>query len=196
MLQLQTLPTSLVALLAVLRPCFTAPSFRTFCALVAGMIAQPGRRTVTGMLIGAGLSRWWHHSRAHWFFSAARWCPDQLGLTVLGLIITLLLPAGAAVLIAVDDTLFHRSGRKVYAAAWCHDGATKTPKGAKGAKANAVAWGNCWVVAAVVVALPFLDRPVARGVSDGLCTRCSMKEYTGVHGTRSAGWVGGSGRGQ
>ena len=36
----------------------------------------------------------------------------------------------------------------------------------------------------------------AGGVSDGLCTRSSMKEYTGVHDTRSAGWVGGSGRGQ
>jgi hypothetical protein len=30
------------------------------------------------------------------------------------------------------------------------------------------------------------------GVSDGLCTRSSMKEYTGVHGARSAG-VGGAG---
>jgi hypothetical protein len=36
----------------------------------------------------------------------------------------------------------------------------------------------------------------ARGVSDGLCTRSSMKEYTGVHGTRSAGRIGGSRRGQ
>lgn len=162
MLQLDTLPATLTALLDVTRPCFTAPSFRTFCVLVAGMVAQPGRRTVTGMLIGAGLSRLWHHSRAHWFFSAARWCPDQLGVAVLGLVTTLLLPAGAPVVVAVDDTLFHRSGRKVHAAAWCHDGAAKTPKGAK---ANAVAWGNCWVIAAVIVRLPMLSRPVALPVA-------------------------------
>jgi hypothetical protein len=168
MLQLHTLPTTLTALLDMTRPCFTAPSFRTFAALAAGMIAQPGRRTVTGMLIGAGLSRLWHHSRAHWFFSAARWCPDQLGLAVLGLVTTLLLPTGAPVVVAVDDTLFHRSGRKVYAAAWCHDGAARTPKGAK---ANAVAWGNCWVVAAVVVALPMLSRPVALPVAWALWTK-------------------------
>jgi hypothetical protein len=159
MLQLETLPATLTAVLQVTRSCFTAPSFRTFCALAAGMIAQPARRTVTGMLIGAGLSRLWHHSRAHWFFSAARWCPDQLGLAVLGLIVTLLLPAGAPLVVAVDDTLFHRSGRKVHAAAWCYDGAAKTPKG------HAVAWGNCWVIAAIVVTLPVLSRPVCLPVA-------------------------------
>jgi hypothetical protein len=31
-------------------PCFTAPTFRTFQALVGGFLAQPGLRTVTGIL--------------------------------------------------------------------------------------------------------------------------------------------------
>jgi hypothetical protein len=34
------------------------------------------------MLAGAGLSRLWPHDRAHWFFSRARWSPDELGLAV------------------------------------------------------------------------------------------------------------------
>jgi hypothetical protein len=46
-----TLPGSLVALLGALRPCFTAPSFRTFCGLAAGLASQPRRRTVVGMLL-------------------------------------------------------------------------------------------------------------------------------------------------
>jgi hypothetical protein len=74
MLQLQTLPASLSGLLLVFRSCFTAPTFATFVALLAGLVAQPARRTVCGMLVGAGLSRVWHHSRAHWFFP-----PLQLG---------------------------------------------------------------------------------------------------------------------
>ena len=49
-----TLPASLQVLLAVFQPCFTAPSFRTFCALACGFWAQTGRRTVCGMLAGAG----------------------------------------------------------------------------------------------------------------------------------------------
>jgi len=41
-----TLPPSLMALLATFEPCFTVPTFRTFCALAAGFLAQTGRRTV------------------------------------------------------------------------------------------------------------------------------------------------------
>jgi hypothetical protein len=154
MLQFETLPASFAGLLATLRPCFTAPSFRTFAALVAGLIAQPGRRTITGMLTGAGLAAAWHHSRAHWFFARARWTPDQVGLAVAALIVARLVPAGAPLLVAVDDTLFRRSGRRVHAAGWCHDGAAKAPTG------HRVAWGHCWVIAGLVLCLPFLDRPV------------------------------------
>jgi hypothetical protein len=73
MLQFETLPPSFAALLATLRPCFTAPTFGTFTALLAGIIAQPARRTVTAMLSAAGLAGVWHHCKAHWFFSHARW---------------------------------------------------------------------------------------------------------------------------
>jgi hypothetical protein len=49
-------PASLVNVLAVFAPLFTAPSFRTFCGLACGFLAQTGKRTVCGMLTGAGLS--------------------------------------------------------------------------------------------------------------------------------------------
>ena len=58
-----TVPCSLAGLLAVFRPCFTAPTFPTFVGLLVGLIAQTRRRTVCGMLTGAGLERVWHHSR-------------------------------------------------------------------------------------------------------------------------------------
>jgi hypothetical protein len=64
MLPVATLPCSLTDLVAVFLPCFTAPSFRTFIGLVVGLIGQTRRRTVCGMLIGAGLEQFWHHSRA------------------------------------------------------------------------------------------------------------------------------------
>ena len=68
-----TPPCSLADLLAVFRPCFTAPTFHTFIGLVVGLIAQTRRRTVCGMLTGAGLEQVWHHSRAHRLLSNARW---------------------------------------------------------------------------------------------------------------------------
>jgi hypothetical protein len=154
MLQMQTLPASLAGLLWMFRWCFTEPSFRTFTALVAGMVAQPARRTVCGMLVGAGLSRVWHHSRAHWFFSDARWSVEQVGLVLAGLIVDRLLDPDVPVLLAVDDTLMRRSGRKVAGAAWQHDGARKAPKGSQ------VSWGTCFVVVGIVLTLPYVARPV------------------------------------
>jgi DDE superfamily endonuclease len=147
-----TAPCSLDGLLAVFRPCFTAPTFPTFVGLVVGLIAQTRRRTVCGMLTGAGLERVWHHSRAHRMFSNARWSGDALGLVLADLIVARLLPAGTALTIAVDDTLFKRSGKKVFGAAWHHEGAAKGPK--------PIGFGNCWVVAGIVVQLPFLSRSV------------------------------------
>ena len=37
-----TLPASLAVLLGALRPCFTAPSFVTFCGLAAGLAGVSG----------------------------------------------------------------------------------------------------------------------------------------------------------
>jgi hypothetical protein len=147
-----TVPSSLAGLLAVFRPCFTAPTFPSFVGLIVGLIAQTRRRTVCGMLIGAGLEQLWHHSRAHRFFAVARWSSDTVGLVLADLIVTHLLPVGSPLTVAVDDTLFKRSGKKVFGVAWHHDGAAKGPK--------PIGFGNCWVVAGIVVQLPFLSRPV------------------------------------
>jgi hypothetical protein len=146
-------PTSLMTLLAWFAPLFTAPSFRTFTALACGFLAQPGKRTVCGMLTGAGLSRLWPHDRAHWFFSRARWNAGDLGLAAAVLVVSLLVPAGAPVDVAVDDTLLRRRGKKVWAASWFHDGAAPGP-----AKTG---YGNNWVVLGIVVRLRFMSRPVA-----------------------------------
>jgi hypothetical protein len=146
-------PSSLVDLLAVLFPLFTAPSFRTFCGLACGFLAQTGKRTVCGMLTGAGLAQVWPHDRAHWFFSRARWNPDELGIAVAKLVVALLVPAREPVTVAIDDTLFKRRGKKVWAASWFHDGSAPGPV--------KTGYGNNWVIAAIVVKLPMLKRPVA-----------------------------------
>jgi DDE superfamily endonuclease len=121
------LPVSLASLLAVFGPLFTAPSFHTFCGLACGFLAQTGKRTVCGMLAGAGLSRTWPHDRAHWLFSRARWSADDLGLAAAKLAAALLVPARQPVTVAIDDTLFRRRGKKVWAASWFHDGSAPGP---------------------------------------------------------------------
>jgi len=162
MLPTSTLPVSWLRLLCHFRSCFTAPTFTTFVMLISGMVARPQRRTVTGMLIGAGVSRSWHHCRAHRFFSRTVWSVDRVSMVLLTLIVRTLVPPGAALLIAVDDTVFTRSGRRVAGAGWHHDAATKTKH------VKPLRWGHCWIVAAIVVDLPLLDRPVSLPVAFAL----------------------------
>lgn len=59
---------------------------------------------------------------------------------------------GTPVRLAVDETLFRRSGRKVFGTGWHHD--------PLGARRDAIAWGNAWVVVGVLVALPMLPHRV------------------------------------
>ena len=154
MLRFETLPASLAGVLSPFRSCFTAPTFRLFCLLVAGMIARPARRTVCGMLIGAGVSQVMHHARAHWFFAGARWRVDQVGAVLARLIVAWFVAADAPVCVAVDATLFRRSGRRVHGAAWHHDGSVRAPRGGQ------VSYGTGFVIAGIIVALPVCARPV------------------------------------
>lgn len=162
MLQIESLPATVSGLLAVFRGCFTAPTFRTFVALLTGLIAQPGRRTVCGMLVGAGLNGVWAHQRAHRFFSRAVWSLEQVSLVLVRLVVETLVPAGQDLEVVVDDTLFKRSGSKVHAARWQHDGS------ASGPTRRQLGRGNGWVVAAVNVRVPFLDRVLSIPVAFAL----------------------------
>src|SRR6266498_2953788 len=147
-----TVPPSLLIVVEVLRPCFTAPWFATMSSLVTGALSASGPRTVTGMWQAAGLAGQAHWSRAHRFFARAVWDPDRVGLALARAVVASLAPDGAAVTVAVDDTLFHRYGRKVHGAKYQHDGSARGRDG--------IGRGNCFVIVGVVAAVPFLARQV------------------------------------
>src|SRR4029450_7583390 len=115
-----------------------------------GMVSQTGPRTVCGMLLGAGLEAGVSHHRLHRFFSVNRWSADALGLVLARLVVERLLPVGAALEVAVDDTLFRRRGKKGHAAFWTHDASQP---------GQVTARGNGWVIVGLVVRLPFGARP-------------------------------------
>jgi DDE superfamily endonuclease len=149
------MPSSLAGMLSLLAPCFTQPTFQTFNALVVGFVGRIRDCTITGILQAAGLAGEWHHSRAHDFFARRRWDPDELGLRLLDFLIVTFLKPDGAIRLAVDDTLFGRSGKRVGGAHYLHDGAQPEGSGRR------TRWGNCWVVVVLVVQLPCLGgRPV------------------------------------
>ena len=120
--------------------------------LATGLIMRTSRRTVVGMLAGAGVGAVVSFHSACRFFSHHVWDTDQLGLAVARLIVQRLLGADEPITVVVDDTLFRRWGPKVHHAFWTHDGAAQNP-----AKLGR---GNRWVIVGIVVRLPFCRHPV------------------------------------
>jgi hypothetical protein len=145
------MPSTWRDLLEELRPVFRRGStYRLFVALACGMVLAD-RSTVVAMAAAGGIAGKWR--RACWFFAAAVWDIDELGLATARLIVKYLLAGGEPLVVAVDGTFFRRWGRKVFQARWAYDGA------AQGGKK--IAFGNTWVVAAIVCRLRFCRSPVA-----------------------------------
>jgi hypothetical protein len=145
------MPATWRDLLEELAPVFARRStHRLFVALACGMILAD-RSTVVAMAAAAGMAEQWR--RACWFFAGAVWDIDELGLAVARLVLKYLLAGGEPLVVACDGTLFQRWGPKVFAARWAYDGS------AQGGKK--IAFGNTWVIAAIVCRLPFCSSPVA-----------------------------------
>jgi SRSO17 transposase len=123
----------------------TAPSFASFVTLLTGWVFAR-RRTVTGLIVAAQAIGVKHHSAFHRLFASARWSRDALGLAVFGLIAPW---AGETVMLALDDTLARKRGRKVFGVGMHHDPLLSSRKTA------IVNFGHSWVVLGVLVRLPF-----------------------------------------
>jgi hypothetical protein len=123
-----------------------AASFRSFRTILTGWLFAP-RRTITGMLVAAGVAGTKHHAGFHRLFSAARWSLDELGLILFRLIVPLLEPGTVA--LTFDDTLAPKRGLKVFGVGMHHDPLRSTRK------VTVLRWGHNWVVLCVVVRLPF-----------------------------------------
>ncbi len=128
--------------------CFTKPSFQTFCVIVAGWLLGHGRRTVTRVLLaGDGLQRK-TFSCYHRFFSQARWSVDGIGRVVFGRVLKFI-PEETPIVVAVDDTLNRKTGKRIWAAGMHYD-----PLRSTGGRA-VFSFGHNWVVLSVQIRLPF-----------------------------------------
>jgi hypothetical protein len=147
-----TVPDSWRILLETFRPVFRRGStYAVFVLLATGLALQAGRRTVVGMLAGAGVAAVLSFHTVCRFFSVHIWDADRLGLAVARLIVDRLVCPNTAIAVVVDDTLFRRWGPKVFGAFWTHDGSAQDP--------NGLGRGNRWVIVGIIVEVPFCSHP-------------------------------------
>jgi SRSO17 transposase len=122
----------------------TRPTFDSLTSILSGWVFAV-RRTVTGMIVAAGLVGTKHHSAFHRLFSQACWSLDQVGLMVLDLLTPFL---GDTVSLALDDTLARKRGLKTFGVGMHHDPLSSSRK------TKLFSWGHNWVVLGVLVRFP------------------------------------------
>jgi hypothetical protein len=109
------LPDAIIQVLALFAPLFSDRVWLHAQVLLLGAILAPGRRTVTAGLRVMGLAGDRHFTNDHRVLNRALWSARQASRTLLGLLITALVPPGATVVLGADDTVERRYGRKITA---------------------------------------------------------------------------------
>jgi hypothetical protein len=132
---------------------FTKPGGEIFFSLMTGWVLCTCRRTITGILTFADPWAKRAHDAYHRFLPDARWSMTELWKLLAKILIQAFYRNGIIVL-ALDDTLFHRSGRKVNGAGWWRDAVRSTHK-------NIVyAWGLNLVVLTLQIQPPWGGEPL------------------------------------
>ena len=109
------LPPRFADRLAVFADLFTRPTWPNVVTLLAGVILAPGRRTVAAALRILGREDEPNFCTFHRILNRAAWSSRAAAGRLLLLLIKAFVPAGAPVVIGLDDTIERRWGPKISA---------------------------------------------------------------------------------
>jgi hypothetical protein len=109
-----TLPPTMLPLLSLFAPHFSARVWRHALMLVVGTLLTPGRRTVTAALRAMGLEQCQRFERYHRVLNRDRWSGLAVSRTLLRLLVTTFVPDGP-LLLGIDETIERRRGAKIAA---------------------------------------------------------------------------------
>jgi hypothetical protein len=153
------LPPRLLFRLAGFADLFTRPTWSNVLMLLAGIMLAPGRRTVTAALRILGRDRDPDFCTFHRILNRAAWSSRAVAGHLLLLLIKAFVPAGAPVVIGLDDTIERRWGPKLSARGIYRD-PVRSSKG-HFVKASGLRWLSAMLLVRVpwaerIMALPFL----------------------------------------
>jgi DDE superfamily endonuclease len=175
------LPDAIILVLAPFAPLFSQRVWLHAQLLLLGAMLAPGARTVTAALRAMGLSGERHFTNYHRVLNRATWSAHQASRILLGLLVTSLVPPGAALVLGADDTVERRRGRQITATGCYRDAVRST-------KQHVIrCFGLKWVVMMLLVPLPWARRVWALPFLTALC-RPADKAVRRRHKT-SVDWV-------
>lgn len=109
-------------------PAFTQPSWPIFQELLDAWVVCPGRHTVTRMIRMLDPVPRRQHDAYHRFLRAGAWSLSMAWRCLAGLLVNGLLKPASILSMDLDDTLFHKTGRKVEGAGCFRDAVRSTKK--------------------------------------------------------------------
>jgi hypothetical protein len=144
-----TLPAELLNLIVVFQPQFTKPSWEYAKTLLLGALLARGKRTVTACLRVVGLSDEKHFQNYHRLLNRAKWNTLLVSKILFGLIVALV---PGVIVIAADDTIERRRGRKINGVGCYRDPVASSHK------LLVKCFGLKWLSMMVLVRLPWSSR--------------------------------------
>lgn len=146
--------TEILAVLTAFSSEFSRPTWKNIQILLIGAILCRGSRRVSNVLRVMGLASVRNFSKYHRVLSRAEWNSLKLAKILLGLLIKLL-PNSWPILIAVDETLERRRGKRIKAKGVYRDAVRSSQSRV------VTSFGLKWECMTLIVPLPWCKRPWA-----------------------------------
>ena len=146
--------TEIITILTVFSSEFTRPTWKNIQTLFVGAILCRGARRITSILRVMDLQEERNFSKYHRVLSRAQWNGLALSKILLGLLIKII-PESWPILIAVDETLERRRGKKIKAKGVYRDAVRSSQSKV------ITSFGLKWECMTLIVPLPWCRRPWA-----------------------------------
>ena len=156
------LPPDILSILAHFAPLFATRTWPKAQLLAVGTVLTIGRSTVASALPVMGRGQERDFTNYHRLLNRDAWSCRLAGRILLGLILVVL-PAGVPLVLAADDTLERRNGRKIRTKG-CYLDAVRSSR-----KHLVKCFGLKWVTLSVLVPMPWGGRVWAPPVSTAPC---------------------------
>lgn len=144
--------TYILSVLAAVSSEFSCPTWKNIQVLLIRAILCRGPRCVSNVLCVMGLASIRNFSKYHRVLSRSQWNGLMLAKILLGLLVKLL-PESWPILVAIDETLERRRGKKIKAKGLYRDAVQSS-------QSNVVTtYGLKWECMMLIVPLPWCKRP-------------------------------------
>ena len=174
--------TEIISVLAAFASEFTRPTWKNIQTLFIGAILCRGARRITSILRVMDLKEERNFSKYHRVLSRAEWSGLALSKILMGMLIAIL-PVSWPILIAVDETLERRKGKKIKAKGVYRDAVRSSQSKV------ITSFGLKWECMTLIVPLPWCSRPWALPFLTVLAPSKKANEQAGRRHKTSIDWT-------